>query len=131
MKTNKLNLHLLIFTILIFSQFCYALEEDNKKPFVTCSLNGQLGNQLHQIATTLAYAWDNDMDPIFPDLNNTDLNISINSKRIFFRLNSSSLPHCPLNLFEQYEHFEKIAIPVLPDQHLMVFFQNVHTVLID
>src|SRR5437016_5021446 len=62
------------------------------KPYVTCHLSGQLGNQLYQIATTLAYAWDNNADPIFPDLNRKDLNIPINCKRVFYRLNKSSLP---------------------------------------
>lgn len=39
---------------------------------VTCKLMGGLGNQMFQAATTLAYAWDNNLDPVFPKT--TDMN---------------------------------------------------------
>src|SRR5579862_6430206 len=67
-------------------------EKPKKKPFVTCNLHGQLGNQLYEIATTLAYAWDHVAIPMFPELKKSNFNIPINRERIFFRLNASSLP---------------------------------------
>jgi len=96
----------------------------NKKPFVTCHFRGQLGNQLHQIATTLAHAWDNNLEPIFPELKRNDLNIPINRKRIFFRLNASPLPRPIQDTFKQLHHFEKIEIPCKPDHMLNGHFQT-------
>ena len=64
-------------------------------------MRGQLGNQLFQIATTLAYAWDNDAHPIFPDLNIEDqrdssFGLRYNRDRFFFRLDASE-PSRPVN----------------------------------
>ncbi len=96
-----------------------------EKPYVTCWLqSGQLGNQLFEIAATLAYAWDNDVVPLFPELNKTNFNISINRKRIFFRLNASPLPRPILHTFEQFCNYEKIDIPILPDLFLRGYFQT-------
>ena len=62
-----------------------SLEKAAQKPYVTCHFLGQLGNQLYQAAATLAYAWDNGLEPIFPELvTRTDLNISVNREKIFF-----------------------------------------------
>ncbi len=95
------------------------------KPFVTCWLqSGQLGNQLFEIAATLAYAWDNEAAPLFPGLTKTDFNIPINRDRIFFRLDASPLPRPILHTFEQLLNYEKIDIPVRPDQLLIGYFQT-------
>ena len=64
-------------------------------PYVTCWIAGQLGNEMCQISTTLAYAWDNNLDPIFPELSQEKWNISYNRDRFFFRLNSGPLPREP------------------------------------
>lgn len=40
-----------------------------KSNFVTCRLDGQLGNQFFQVAHMLAYAWDNNTVPVFPNIN--------------------------------------------------------------
>lgn len=37
------------------------------KPYVTGSILGGLGNQLFEVATTCALAWDNGAEPYFPD----------------------------------------------------------------
>jgi len=95
-----------------------------EKPYITCHLRGQLGNHLHQIATTLAYAWDHNAEPIFPELNRKDLNIPMNRERIFFRLSSSPLPRPIRHTFEHRNNFEKIDIPVRPDQNLNGQFQT-------
>ena len=62
------------------------------EPFVTCQLFGQMGNQLYQVATTLAYALDYGLMPYFPDLWRKEDRISYNRERLFFRLNASKLP---------------------------------------
>ncbi len=100
--------------------------EPDERPYVTTWMkSGQLGNQLFEISAALAFAWDNDMDPIFPGLNNTDSNISINYKRIFFRLNASQLPRPIRSFFDhRYYNYEKIDIPIRPDQMLRGYFQT-------
>lgn len=73
--------------------------EDGKPHYVSVKLGGQLGNQLFRIATTLAYAKDNGLIPLFPDLHLETDNISYNRDRIFFRLDSRESPF-PLKTYE-------------------------------
>ena len=37
--------------------------------FVSCSVNGQMGNHFFQIANMLAFAWDHNLIPVMPDMN--------------------------------------------------------------
>lgn len=93
---------------------------DNNKPFVSCRLVGQLGNQLFQIATTLAYAWDHDADAFFPDLNITGIyQQAYNRDHIFFRLDTSTPPRPFANEYKEKIPYE---IPFKPDQLLIGFF---------
>lgn len=72
-------------------------------PFVTCQISGQLANNLNQIATTLAYAWDYNVEPYFPELNKSEYNISHSRDRFFFRLNASSTPRPVQSIYNEYE----------------------------
>lgn len=72
-------------------------------PFVTCHISGQLTNNLNQIATTLAYAWDYGAEAYFPELSKKELGTSYNKDRFFFRLNSNSPPRSPQNFYNEYE----------------------------
>lgn len=36
-----------------------------RRPRVTCLFRGRLGNQMYEVATTLAHAWDHDLRPLF------------------------------------------------------------------
>ncbi len=120
-KTNVL------FSILfLFNPTYLTSGENEEKPFVVCTLHGQLGNQMHEIATTLAYAWDHNMEPFFPDLEKNDWNLSMNYKRLFFRLNASPPPRPILHSYMQdhYLSFDKVDIPVRPDQSLWGCFQT-------
>ena len=111
--------------LLIFNRLsCSGFLSPDDRPFVSCVLVGQLGNQLFEIATTLAYAWDNDLEAIFPELNSADLNIPINRKRIFFRLNNSSLPRPISYRFKHYNNYEKREIPITKDIYLDGYFQT-------
>lgn len=67
--------------------------------YISITLGGQLGNQMFHSAACLSYAWDHDLIPVFPELNDSINNLSYNKDRIFFRLNSSSSP-IPLTLYE-------------------------------
>jgi len=61
---------------------------------------GQLGNQMFDIAATLAYGWDHQLKPIFPDmLYKTDNNLAYNRQKIFFRLDCSESP-VPLTAYK-------------------------------
>lgn len=93
------------------------------RPYVTCQLEGQLGNQLFEIAATLAYAWDNDVQPLFPDLNRTDWNIPYNKERMLFRLDNSELPQ-PSQHTYHHHYFDSTSIPYFPDLYLRGYFQH-------
>ncbi len=117
--------HLLFNFFLIFCSFTFLFPcDEEQKPYVSCSLHGQLGNQMHQIATTLAFAWDHNMVPLFPELMKKEYNLPMNYQRIFFRLNSSPLPRPILQRFKQWKNFEKIDIPIRPNQVLDGYFQT-------
>ena len=67
----------------------YNRNMNSNHPLVACRIFGQLGNQLYQIAATLAYARDYDAIPIFLELHKQEDRISYNRDRIFFRLDTS------------------------------------------
>lgn len=60
--------------------------------------NYQLGNQLFCIATTLAYAWDHQFNPVFPFLNESGANREFNREKLFFRLET----HLPRDIKKTY-----------------------------
>lgn len=91
---------------------------------VTCKIYGQIGNQLFQIATTLAYAWDYQATPLFPGLHNPAWNISLNKDRLFSRLDASSPTRPFLNLFTESSWFSSQKIPFRKDQILDGYFQS-------
>lgn len=68
-------------------------KKENPGPYYVSSSNrGQLANQMFCVASTLAYAWDNDLIPVFPFLNADDANKSYNRDHIFFRIDASPCP---------------------------------------
>ncbi len=60
MKNKRLGF---LYTALLLFSNAYA--EDN--PYVIGSILGRLGNQMFEVATTCALAWDNNAEPYFPD----------------------------------------------------------------
>ena len=62
-----------IITLLFF--FLWNSSFSNEK-IVTCSICGGLGNQLFQIAATLAFAWDHGYEPIFPNIDQSVSRVS-------------------------------------------------------
>ena len=95
-----------------------------EKPYVTANLYGQLGNNLFQIATAYALAWDNGAEPIFPDLRwQKKYNIPFNSQHVFFRCSSKSLPmHCSKLWKEQ--SYRYIPISYQPNMCIDGYFQS-------
>lgn len=76
----------------------------SSKEYVTANLWGQLGNQLFIISNALALAWDHGAIPVFPTLKkDKTLNIPVNYKKIFFRLNTE----IPREKFQKRIRFKK------------------------
>ncbi len=97
---------------------------DHMSSYVTCGLFGQLGNQLFQIATTLAYAWDYGATPLFPELHKQEDRISYNKDRIFFRLNPSMPPKPFRELFQESAYYSSTRVPFRQDLVLYGHFQS-------
>ncbi|MBX9923721.1 MAG: alpha-1,2-fucosyltransferase [Rhabdochlamydiaceae bacterium] len=73
-------------------------EIKEKKGYVSVALDGQLGNQLFQIATAYAYALDHNLSLTIPDLiYKKHCNIPYNAKHLFLaKINTYDLPYFPL-----------------------------------
>ena len=84
---RKLAILFLLVTISLFA--------DDQRPYATCWIAGQMGNNMCQIAATLAYAWDNGLEARFPELHQEKWNIAFNRDHFFFRLNHSPLLRQP------------------------------------
>lgn len=107
MKNFQLYILLFIFPFLHFTNSdCKNVESDQN--YIAGDFTGQLGNQLFGIATTLAYAWDNDLIPVFPFLNINKWNRPFNRDHMFFRLNHSK----PNVKFSNYKDLEVAFIPI-------------------
>jgi len=67
LKKQFLSILMLFYSplLLFYSSFVFG------EKTLSCEIQGGLGNQLFQIATTLATAWDHDYAPIFPRLSNS------------------------------------------------------------
>lgn len=101
-----------------------------EQSLVTATLGGQLGNQIFMVAATLAYAWDNNARPIFPDLNLTDevavhaCKFPINKERFFFRLDTSE-PSRPFTAsFNSSNPYLEKKVPFQRDVRLNCCFQS-------
>ncbi len=90
--------------VALFFTFDVFTAQKEEVPFVSCRISGQLANNLNQISTTLAYAWDYDAEPFFPELDKTEWNISYNRDHFFFRLNHSAPPRSIENFYDEYHN---------------------------
>jgi hypothetical protein len=93
---------------------------------ITCQLIGGLGNQLFQIATTLALAWEHEDLAVF-DLNGhhqlSQGNQAIDYKTTIYRnLIDRQIPPCKYIFKEQGFHYQPIAYQ--SDMMLVGFFQS-------
>lgn len=113
-----------IFIIFFVGITLNLLGKEKAKPIVSCRVQGQFGNQLFQIATTLAYAWDNKAKPIFPELNRNDCNQPYNRENFFFRLNTSLNKKPFLHTYVEPIWHSSEPIPYKPDQFLVGYFQS-------
>jgi len=104
---------------LSFSVFAQA-----PPPFVTCYLQGQLGNQLFQIAAAYVYALDHKVDLIIPDLvHQTQWNVKYNAEKLFIhKIAHHELPVAPVVWKEPSHNFS--PIPSCANLQLFGWFQS-------
>jgi hypothetical protein len=93
-------------------------------PYVTCNIMGGLGNQMFEIATTLAYAWDYGARATFPDLASQDYNIPLHRREIFFRLDASVPDRIYETWYEERNWHDSETIPYRRDQKLFGYLQS-------
>lgn len=73
-----------LFIYFLFTIIAVNAQIESKKPFVTINLEGQLGNQFFEIAAAYAYALDNNLKVVLPDLlSKTLYNLPLNNNRIY------------------------------------------------
>jgi hypothetical protein len=97
---------------------------ETTRPLVTCWIMGQMGNQMFQIAATMAYGWDYQTQAIFPLLNRQEDRIAYNRDRIFFRLDASPTPRRFINRFQETKNYRFAKVPFKKDQILYGYFQS-------
>ena len=113
--------------ILVFFSFaCSFVFSSN---YVTCDFIGQLGNQMFQIAATVAYALENHCEPIFPNLLYAEYGRE-NYQNVFYRLNLDTSKHVSFLLYDQEGpwpgHWIYTPIPCEPLSNLRLrgYFQT-------
>jgi hypothetical protein len=119
-----------ILTFLVF--FCMfshveanmSIQKDQFLEYVDVELQGQLGNQLFQIATAYAYSLDNRIPLVIPELAyKTKWNIKYNAKRLFLdKINHCKLPNPLFNWSEPI--FQYSPIPQVRQIKLSGYFQS-------
>ena len=100
-------------------------EKNNTAGYVSVHLEGQLGNQLFQIATAYAYALDHNLTLTIPELiHKNEYNIPYNAEKLFLaKIDSYDLPHPPsLRWVEPSFNYTKIPRSNAVD--LRGFFQS-------
>lgn len=79
------------FVICLFGSIWTFSSIHPRRSFVTCTLGGQLGNQMFQIAAAVAYALDHDCEARFPKICQA-ADGKANVEFVFHRLNQEKFP---------------------------------------
>lgn len=123
----KNQCYILLFFALACTCQLNAKEKLQNPPFVVGEISSQLGNNLFQIATTCAFAWDNKAEPLFPDLLTPKNQEMIdNIEHVFFRCNIQE-PHSKISKFWQLPYalnFCYTPIPYTPNMSISGAFQS-------
>lgn len=91
---------------------------------VVPALNGQLGNQLFEIATALSLALDYGAELTVPDLKKLNKwGIPQNREAVFWRINTSE-PKAQINFHFVEKGFQYTPIPYHPNMQIEGFFQS-------
>jgi hypothetical protein len=109
----------IVITLLLFISKFFA----HSNSFVTVEFKGQLGNNLFQVATASALAWDNKATPSFPELKEKTKYKKKVYKHVLFRCNTQKLKK--KNLFEWHDpSFSYDEIEYTPNMKLFGYFQS-------
>lgn len=100
-----------------------VLTQDLDPPYVTCDMRGGLGNQLFEISTTLAHAWDHGAIAVFPDLHRDDWKMNFHRTEIFSRINTSNSPRPFIERYDDPVWCSPRTIPFARDQKIYGYFQ--------
>ncbi len=106
-------------TFFLFSMMNTTAYSEEK--IISCEIMGGLGNQLFQIATTLATAWDYGYDPIFPALDSSPSHIA--PRPVYWDTVFKELKTLPEHIFDDYKKYieieERAGIPIaLEESHV-------------
>lgn len=96
------------FIYFIFISSINQAHPNEEKKTLSCRLEGGLGNQLFQIAATLASAWDNGYEPVFPELLESP---SIFAPRpVYWSTVFAKIPTCSPKIFSslKYQPYQEI-----------------------
>lgn len=107
-----------MYTRLLF--FCFFISTLlANTSYVTCHLKGQLGNQMFQVATTIAYGLDHGYQPIFPNLFQAHIG-TYHYRHIFHRLDLFFPDDFDPIIYKEDEHTQYVKYAPIPD-----FKQNI------
>ncbi|MGL4348064.1 MAG: alpha-1,2-fucosyltransferase [Chlamydiales bacterium] len=104
--------------LIISTTFVFAHQKEDK-PFVTARIYGQLGNNLFQVATGSALAWDNNAELYFEGF---DFNSPI-YQHVFFKFNNTSLCR-PVQFQWKEPSYAHQTIPYRPNMQIDGYFQS-------
>lgn len=99
------------------SLFIFSPIYCHNSPFVTAYLQGQLGNNLFQVATASALAWDNQAEPCF----DFDIKSAV-FRHVFFRCKNRLPRHISFEWKEPSYAYH--PIPYYPDMRIRGYFQS-------
>ena len=97
-----------------------------EKPYIIGTISAELGNNLFQVATACALAWDNGAEPYFPELTNhggyNPQNSPLNYEHVFFRCKISNPG--PEHSCWSEPTFAHHPIPYQPYMRIAGYFQS-------
>ena len=120
-----------VFYIFLLGLFA-SLSGDSEKPFVIGSIRGELGNNLFNIATASAVAWDHNAIAYFPELvdrkePNHPANVPLFLSHLFFRCKTELPPSqkiLPISLHWREPSYRYHPIPYSPNMMVEGYFQS-------
>ena len=121
------NMFSLILSPLLSLSLCATAEENlpktpNETPYVIGSLIGQLGNQIFEVATASALAWDHGAEAYFPDFGPSAQWPGGGYQHIFFRVKINP-PSNEISSEWTAPPFGYFPIPYQPKMRLSGYFQ--------
>lgn len=115
----------MLFQIILFFPILFLPE----MPSVTCEFEGQVGNQMFEIAAAVAYGLDHGCNPVFPKISKATSGKS-NRKYFFHRINTSSTSgsfswvDCDQNLLVPYYAYSELPYQPGVNVRLRGYYQN-------